>query len=475
MEIDYNEKNWEQKSCPKYDCRKDSCSKCKCGLQRVFIPTVLGDDSADSPVAPKNGEYCNAIVVYETNGHIYIYSKEGIPTLLASGGGGDYDEIIKEIQEDLAKTENDLAQEILDRGAADDILQEEINDLKNSPDVVDIVATYATLQAYDTSTLGDNDIIRVLADETHDGMSTYYRWSTTTQTWTFIGEVGDYYTKDQVDDLLDDKQNVLTAGANIVITNDTISATDTTYNDFVGTDGQDVGVAGLVPAPATSDTDKFLKSDGTWATAGGGGSSITPVQTTGTSTTDVMSQDATTKMIYPDITNNPTKISIGNSTINANTGVAINGTINTTRTNNIVISANPSSPAVVGPNGRSDNIVIGSDAHNDMGTGNISIGTSANSTGGAISPYNVAIGYYANVNSKNYSVALGGEARCTRDGEVNIGTGYNSHGFNSTNYRVIGGVHDGQLANDAVTVGQVNAVIDAINAALGSSISHIGA
>lgn len=208
---------------------------------------------------------------------------------------------------------------------------------------------------------------------------------------------------------------------------------------------------------------------------GGGGSSITPVQTTGTSTTDVMSQDATTKMIYPDITNNPTKISIGNSTINANTGVAINGTINTTRTNNIVISANPSSPAVVGPNGRSDNIVIGSDAHNDMGTGNISIGTSANSTGGGTTPYNVAIGFYADVNSKNYSVALGGEARCTRDGEVNIGTGYNSHGFNSTQYRVIGGVHDGQLANDAVTVGQINALIDAINTATGSSISHIGA
>lgn len=82
MEIDYNEKNWEQKACPKYDCRKDSCSKCKCGLQRVFIPTALGDDSDDSPVAPKNGAYCNAIVVYEANGNTYIYSKDGVPTLV---------------------------------------------------------------------------------------------------------------------------------------------------------------------------------------------------------------------------------------------------------------------------------------------------------------------------------------------------------------------------------------------------------
>ena len=39
----------------------------------------------------------------------------------------------------------------------------------------------------------------------------------------------------------------------------------------------------------------------------------------------------------------------------------------------------------------------------------------------------------------------------------------------------VGGVHDGQLANDAVTVGQVNAVIDAINTALSTNIPHIGA
>lgn len=67
------------------------------------------------------------------------------------------------------------------------------------------------------------------------------------------------------------KQNTLTAGSNIQINNDTISATDTTYSDFTGTDGTTAGAAGLVPAPSTADADKFLKSDGTWAEAGGGG------------------------------------------------------------------------------------------------------------------------------------------------------------------------------------------------------------
>ena len=51
-----------------------------------------------------------------------------------------------------------------------------------------------------------------------------------------------------------------TAGENITIENNVISATDTTYSDFTGTDGTSAGVAGLVPAPATADAGKFLCS-----------------------------------------------------------------------------------------------------------------------------------------------------------------------------------------------------------------------
>lgn len=39
----------------------------------------------------------------------------------------------------------------------------------------------------------------------------------------------------------------------------------TTYEDFVGTDGEEAGTHGLVPAPATTDAGKYLKADGTWA------------------------------------------------------------------------------------------------------------------------------------------------------------------------------------------------------------------
>lgn len=46
----------------------------------------------------------------------------------------------------------------------------------------------------------------------------------------------------------------------------TVSATDTTYSDFAGATSSVAGAAGLVPAPTTSDPDKFLKGDGTWGT-----------------------------------------------------------------------------------------------------------------------------------------------------------------------------------------------------------------
>lgn len=102
---------------------------------------------------------------------------------------------------DIPSVEN----EALAREQGDSALQQEIDNLKNAPDVVDIVATYAALQAYDTSKLTDKDIIRVLADETHDGQSTYYRWTASSSTWAYIGAVGDYYTKSQTDALLADK------------------------------------------------------------------------------------------------------------------------------------------------------------------------------------------------------------------------------------------------------------------------------
>jgi hypothetical protein len=118
------------------------------------------------------------------------------------------------------------------RQEADNEIWEEIEAIEASSDVVDIVGTYADLEDYDTSTLNDNDIIKVIADETHSDATTYYRWNKTSQQFAYIGSEGPYYTQTQVDTLLGDKQDTLIAGDNIQIAADgkTISATDTTYS-----------------------------------------------------------------------------------------------------------------------------------------------------------------------------------------------------------------------------------------------------
>ena len=79
-------------------------------------------------------------------------------------------------------------------------------------------------------------------------------------------------------------------------TNVTAALTDTTYSDFVGTDGEDDGQAGLVPAPTIGEMHCFLKADGTW--------SITP-DTTYTAGTNVQINGTTisaTDTTYSDFT-----------------------------------------------------------------------------------------------------------------------------------------------------------------------------
>lgn len=79
MEYDY--KNVKA-PCPNISCgsKKNDC----CGITKVVLAAVLGDDSDTSPVRPENGAYCNKIVEYEANGAVYFYSSDGIYTKLGN-------------------------------------------------------------------------------------------------------------------------------------------------------------------------------------------------------------------------------------------------------------------------------------------------------------------------------------------------------------------------------------------------------
>lgn len=100
---------------------------------------------------------------------------------------------------DKSYVDTQLSAEVTNRESADTNLQSQIDALVSKSDVVDIVGTYADLQNYDTSTLGNNDIIKVLSDSTHDNAMSYYRWNKTTSQWVYIGSEGAYYTKSESD------------------------------------------------------------------------------------------------------------------------------------------------------------------------------------------------------------------------------------------------------------------------------------
>lgn len=95
------------------------------------------------------------------------------------------------------------------RIAADQGLQTQIDAISAASDVKDVVGTYQELENYDTSTLGNNDIIKVLQDETQEDATTYYRWIAAEDEFQLIGEEGPYYTKAQTDTLLEAKQDIM--------------------------------------------------------------------------------------------------------------------------------------------------------------------------------------------------------------------------------------------------------------------------
>lgn len=439
-----------------------------------------------------------------------------------------------------------IAEEAAARGAADDDLEEAIEDLKNSPDVVDIVATYADLQAYDTSSLGDKDIIRVLDDETHDDMTTYYRWNLETQTWTFVGGLGPYYTKEETDEeiegihgrskvlsaddynwnsvskdttepydsvalwLLDNGMYTVPSGfaayraknyqaeeASYLVGNNISGPSyksiyqfetapmylDKNYGNYIGRstvvvadgtlfrseeftsrtmveaivsdyvksgNGAPSGVpiegAGLLYEDKTNG--KLYQYDGSnWEEVGAG---PTIVQTTGTSTTDIMSQNAVTGMVFadPSTTN---RVRIGNYTSTADDW-------------SVAIGSGYNSTTVRGASAAKNSIAIG--YASSAASSSTAIGSSAKA--GAVTDlakYSVALGTNSDASYKG-SVALGARSATTRIGEVNVGTSLTEYGYNSTNYRVIGGVHDPVDNHDAATKGYVDGLVGNIESAL---------
>ena len=139
----------------------------------------------------------NTYTKTETDNILSNYAqKSEIPTDL-SQLSNDTTKFVNETQ-----LNNAINTEVTNRENADINLQNQIDAITSSSDVVDIVGTYQELQNYDTQHLGDNDIIKVLQDSTHNNATSYFRWDKQTETWIYIGSQGPFYTKGETDELL---------------------------------------------------------------------------------------------------------------------------------------------------------------------------------------------------------------------------------------------------------------------------------
>lgn len=111
---------------------------------------------------------------------------------------------------DIEQLDAALEIEKQERIEADNEIKANIETIEASSDVADLVGTYSELQSYNTSGLTDRAIICVLSDETKEDATTYYRWNSSTKSFTFVGEKGPYYTIRQMDNKLQQVNNEIT-------------------------------------------------------------------------------------------------------------------------------------------------------------------------------------------------------------------------------------------------------------------------
>lgn len=144
-----------------------------------------------------------------------------------------------------------LTTETTNRENADIALQSQIDAITSKSDIVDIVGTKADLDEYDTSDLGNNDIVKVLNDETHDDAPSYYRWSTTTNTWSYVGSEAPAFTKAEAETLFVPKTRTINNKA--LDENITLTTSDLTNDSgFVkNTDYATGSKAGVIVANAS--------------------------------------------------------------------------------------------------------------------------------------------------------------------------------------------------------------------------------
>ena len=89
-------------------CCDNDCSGRLVLFRKVVIPVALGDETKVPPVI---GKYINTLLEYQTNGHVYLYSSDGIPTMISTD--------VAEIEARIAELSNEIEDEKTARQEAD--------------------------------------------------------------------------------------------------------------------------------------------------------------------------------------------------------------------------------------------------------------------------------------------------------------------------------------------------------------------
>lgn len=105
--------------------------------------------------------------------------------------------------------------DLANKGYVDSSIASAIEGVEEKADVSDIVGTYAELQAYDTSKLVIDDIIKVLQDSTHSNAMSYYRWLGNEDGWEYIGSEGPYPTISEMNTALSAKVDKTTSASKL--------------------------------------------------------------------------------------------------------------------------------------------------------------------------------------------------------------------------------------------------------------------
>jgi hypothetical protein len=164
------------------------------------------------PIVTKTSQLTNdsGFITKDVNNLTYYTTTANLSRVALTG---NYNDLTNKPNLSNFATTAELGNETTARENADIGLQGQIDAITSSSDVKDIVGTYTELQNYDTSTLGNDDIIKVLQDSTHNEAMTYYRWviSGSSGSWQYVGQEGPYYTKSETETLLSAKQNEITS------------------------------------------------------------------------------------------------------------------------------------------------------------------------------------------------------------------------------------------------------------------------